>query len=286
MSETLTFMPDGRTELRMERRLPHPPEKVWTAITEPEHLKAWFPFQVELDVKVGGAMTFRDKGLVLHGEVLELDRPRVFAFDWQGELLRFVLAPTEDGTLLVFSHTFGDRYGAASFAAGWMACLDALEDDLAGRPIRKPTDMAATHDRLVSEFGLDEAIVEETADGWQLRFERQLTRPNEVAWSVLVGDNKPVIDEPAPPRAVIPGINDTRITAVEEAALLEYEWRTDDQPPGLVRLEFGKGTGQGGRLIVTQTGPPRTTEVEEQAKSAWKTRLAELADQLRATPAR
>jgi uncharacterized protein YndB with AHSA1/START domain len=29
--------------LRFVRHLAHPPEKVWRAITEPEHLKAWFP---------------------------------------------------------------------------------------------------------------------------------------------------------------------------------------------------------------------------------------------------
>jgi uncharacterized protein YndB with AHSA1/START domain len=28
---------------RFERRLPHPPEKVWRALTEPAELAAWFP---------------------------------------------------------------------------------------------------------------------------------------------------------------------------------------------------------------------------------------------------
>jgi hypothetical protein len=144
--------------------------------------------------------------------------------------------------------------------------------------------MAGEHDRLVAEFGLDEPTVEESADGWRVRFERQLTRPNEVAWSLIVGDSEPAVGQPAPAGAVIKGMDDTRITAVEEATLLEYEWRNDDQPPGLVRLEFGKGTGQGGRLIVTQTGPPGTTDTEEHAETAWKSRLAELADQLRALP--
>jgi uncharacterized protein YndB with AHSA1/START domain len=144
--------------------------------------------------------------------------------------------------------------------------------------------MAGTHDRLVAEFGLDEPTVDETVEGWRIRFERQLTRPDEVAWSLIVGDDKPAVGQPAPPGAVIPDMDDTAITAVDEAALLEYEWRTDDQPPGLVRLEFGKGTGQGGRLIITHSGPPETTDAKEQAKTAWKARLAELADRLRALP--
>ena len=33
---------DGRWRLRFTRALAHPPEKVWRAITEPEHLASWF----------------------------------------------------------------------------------------------------------------------------------------------------------------------------------------------------------------------------------------------------
>ena len=34
---------DGRVALRFRRRLPHPPEKVWRALTESEHLQHWMP---------------------------------------------------------------------------------------------------------------------------------------------------------------------------------------------------------------------------------------------------
>jgi uncharacterized protein YndB with AHSA1/START domain len=284
VSEILTVTPDGRTELRIARRIAHPPARVWQAVTDPEHLNAWFPFEVEVDLQVKGAMTFRDKkaGVTLQGLVLELDPPRLFAFDWEGQVLRFELQPDSDGTLLVFSHTFDDHYGAASFAAGWDVCLVAMEDHLAGRPLRDPGDMAEEHDRLVVEFGLDEGTVEETPDGWRVRFERQLTRPNEAAWSVLVGDDQPAAGRPAPAGWVMAGMDETRITAVDEAALLEYEWRADGRPAGIVRVEFGPGTGQGGRLIVTHTGPPEAADAKGLALAGWKTRLAELAEQLRA----
>src|SRR5205085_289579 len=49
---------DGRPMLRFERRLEHPPERVWRAITEPEELAHWFPAQVEIDLRPGGAMKF------------------------------------------------------------------------------------------------------------------------------------------------------------------------------------------------------------------------------------
>jgi uncharacterized protein YndB with AHSA1/START domain len=276
--------PDGRTELRIERRFPHPPEKVWSAVTEPEHLNTWFPFQVEMDLLVGGAMTFRDKGVVLHGTVLAVDPSHRFAFDWEGQVLRFELQPDGDGTLLVFSHTFDDHYGAASFAAGWTVCLDAMEDHLAARPISQPGDMAELHDRLLTQFGLDEGTVEDTPDGWQVRFERQLTRPNEVAWSVIIGDDKPAVGGPAPANCVIAGMDDTKLTAAEEATLLDFEWRSDGKPPGRVRMKFGTGTGQSGRLILVQNGPSEAADAKESARSGWKARLNEIAGQLRALP--
>ena len=42
MTESLQAR-DGRSVLRMERWLKHPPEKVWRAMTEPDRLADWFP---------------------------------------------------------------------------------------------------------------------------------------------------------------------------------------------------------------------------------------------------
>ncbi|UMG93452.1 SRPBCC domain-containing protein [Nocardioides sp. TF02-7] len=48
---TGVLLRDGdRVGLRFERRLAHPPEKVWRALTESEHLRHWFPADI-----VGGA---------------------------------------------------------------------------------------------------------------------------------------------------------------------------------------------------------------------------------------
>ncbi|HKC74762.1 MAG TPA: SRPBCC domain-containing protein [Chloroflexota bacterium] len=47
---------DGRWQLRFTRKLAHPPEKVWRALTEPAHLAAWFPTDIE------GARTSRSRG--------------------------------------------------------------------------------------------------------------------------------------------------------------------------------------------------------------------------------
>jgi len=44
---TLEEAGGGRWRLRFTRTLDHPPEKVWRAITEPEHLRAWFPQRIK-----------------------------------------------------------------------------------------------------------------------------------------------------------------------------------------------------------------------------------------------
>ncbi len=84
--------------LRFRRRLPHPPAKVWRALTEPEHLAAWFPTTVEGDLTPGATLryNFREMNLPgFEGNVLACDPPRLLEFDWGDERLRFEL--TADG---------------------------------------------------------------------------------------------------------------------------------------------------------------------------------------------
>ena len=52
------------------------------------------------------------------GAVTDLEPPRLFAFTWGDEHPRWELHPDGTGTRLVRVHTFDDRAGAASFAAG------------------------------------------------------------------------------------------------------------------------------------------------------------------------
>ena len=49
---------DDRPALRFERRLAHPVDAVWRAVTEPAELAHWFPSSVSGDVRVGGRLSF------------------------------------------------------------------------------------------------------------------------------------------------------------------------------------------------------------------------------------
>jgi uncharacterized protein YndB with AHSA1/START domain len=129
---------DGRPAVRFERRLAHPIEAVWRAVTEPDELAAWFPTRVEVDLRVGGAMrfTFVDhEHPEMRGEVLELDPPRRFAFTWgDDEEVQIELEPADGGaaTLLHFVQLLGAENTAARNAAGWHVCLQRLTTHLAG----------------------------------------------------------------------------------------------------------------------------------------------------------
>ncbi|MGP3918195.1 SRPBCC domain-containing protein [Nonomuraea sp. 10N515B] len=255
MNETLTLHPDGRTTVRMQRRLPHPPDKVWRAITQPEHLAAWFPAEVTID---GDRITY---SFGPDGRITHHDPPHVFAHTWGDDHLRWELQPDGPGTLLTFTHTFTDRHGAASFTTGWHTCIAALRAHLDGRPFaHDPAAMARLHEDYIHILGLDPA----TVDGDTLRLERQLTRPADDVWHHLSGDQATLGDPPPAPFTAT-GVPAGPVTRTETGKILEY-----DTPSGTVRWELTQGTGQGARLILTCTGDPVTLP-------AWRVRVEELA---------
>ena len=144
MSEHGTYETiDGRPALRFERRYPHPVERVWRAVTEPSHLAHWFPAEVTVDLRPGGAISFDfpfdipDMELSesdLRGEVLEVEPPRRFVFTRGDEELRIELEPADDGaaTRLTFTNLLTQTDMAARTAAGWHVCLRQLGERLEG----------------------------------------------------------------------------------------------------------------------------------------------------------
>ena len=64
MTGTPTYQPDPTLDLVLQREIDVPADLVWTAWTEPEHLKQWFapaPWSItecEIDLRPGGMMRF------------------------------------------------------------------------------------------------------------------------------------------------------------------------------------------------------------------------------------
>jgi len=124
----------GRWQLRFTRQLPHSPDKVWRAISEPDHLKAWFPQTIMGEWTVGAPLKFVSKYGDFEGEVIAVDPPRLLEFRWGTDIIRLEVAAHPPGTILTLLDTIDQQGKAARDAAGWHVCLDALEAHLVGKP--------------------------------------------------------------------------------------------------------------------------------------------------------
>lgn len=111
MQGTAEKRDDGTYLLRFERHFDHPIEKVWDAITQPEHLTKWIAGDDAIvDLRVGGRVYFSGHGGI-EATVLDCDPPRVISYEWKtsewdGGPIRWELSPDGDGTRLTFTHHF------------------------------------------------------------------------------------------------------------------------------------------------------------------------------------
>jgi uncharacterized protein YndB with AHSA1/START domain len=288
MTETLTTTKDGRTALTMRRRLAHPPTQVWQALTDPEVVGRWFPAEPHMELREGGRIRF----VFRHGEaeqgegvITDLDESRLLAYVWSRDHLRWEIEPESLGSVLTLTHTFADRPAAASYAAGWETSIAAIDPALDERPPPAPQDPNALHERYVAAFGLDQGASEDTASGWRVRFERQLTQPVGKVWSELLGDvTQPEIGGPVPAALTALEFPPGPVAGVEGPRRLGYYWICDDKAAGTVRWELGEGTGHGARLTLTQTGGKEYTGARPAALRIWRDHIEELAARLAKMP--
>jgi uncharacterized protein YndB with AHSA1/START domain len=264
MSADQFLMLDGRPTVRVARRYEHPIEKVWRAVTMPDHLSHWFPTPVEIELRPGGAIRFgaSDDDAGATGVVESIEAPRRLTFTWAADRLTFELTAEADGTTFTLTHSFDDHYGAASFATGWELCLAGLRCVLAGEPLPAPDRGIVRHEELVHEFGLDRPEATEADGRWTVRVERQLTCPAEVAWDLWFGKDRdtgeqrraPAVGEPLTPY-MAPDVVIGTMTEVEPHRSFAFDIAPTTGGPGdNLRVEFGDGTGHGARVILTVTG--------------------------------
>jgi uncharacterized protein YndB with AHSA1/START domain len=162
---TLQNLDDGRWQLRFTRTLPHPLEKVWRAITEPEHLVHWFPTTIEGERAPGAPLRFSfpsGKAPGFDGEMLAYEPNSAIEFCWGPDVLRMELRPEGDSTVLTLLDTLENRGKGARDGAGWHVCLDNLARHLRGdqtEEAESTTAWQAVHPHYVDEFGPEAATI-------------------------------------------------------------------------------------------------------------------------------
>lgn len=161
---------DGETwTLVLVRELRHAPEKVWRALTEPEQLSEWAPFDADRSLAAPGKAQLTTIGapkeMVSECTVWRAEAPRVLEYSWGDRDIRWELEPLDTGTRLTLWHNIERGYITWG-AAGWHICFDVLDRLLAGTPIGRVVGTEAMKfdwQRLVAEyaqqFGVD-------APGW------------------------------------------------------------------------------------------------------------------------
>ena len=127
--------------LVLVRDLTHPPAAVWKALTDPQHLREWAPFDADRNLGTVGTAKLSTAGApaphVSETRVKRADAPKVLEFSWGEQDIRWELEPLEGGgTQLTLWHNI-DRRFIAMGAAGWHICFDVLEQFLAGQPTRR-----------------------------------------------------------------------------------------------------------------------------------------------------
>src|SRR5690348_2422629 len=101
-----TVHKDGeKWTLVLVRELKHPPAKVWKALTDPEHLRQWAPFDSDRNLGAVGSAKLTTanapKPLVTETQVKHADEPRLLEFNWGGQDIRWELEPLSgNGTRL------------------------------------------------------------------------------------------------------------------------------------------------------------------------------------------
>ena len=143
-----TSMPSGNTDaIVSEIQIAAPPERVFQALVDPAQVVKWWGQegiyrckQFEAELRVGGK--WRNAGIgpngsnfEVHGEILELDRPRVLAYSWVSSwtgdaetVVRWELEPRDNGTLVRVRHSgFAARPELAQNYRGWPRMLGWLQ---------------------------------------------------------------------------------------------------------------------------------------------------------------
>ncbi|MGE7825943.1 SRPBCC family protein [Paenibacillus sp. NPDC093718] len=130
------------TTVRLERRLKHSVEKVWSYLTDNDKLTQWFSELKVEDLCQGGRITFDlQDGTFEEFEITDYRELSVLEYTWGEDRVRFELHPEAEGCRLVLIETITKITDhTPKDIAGWDVCLDVIEALLDGRTLESRKD--------------------------------------------------------------------------------------------------------------------------------------------------
>src|SRR5260221_11688222 len=134
--------------LVIEREMPHPPEKIWRALTQGPLIEAWL-MKNDFQPVVGHRFQFRPTPVpgwsgITNCEGIEADQPTCLVYHWgdgtESEsglrtVVTWTLTPTDNGTVVRMEHSGfrpQDERGYQGMGGGWPRIVAGLERVAAG----------------------------------------------------------------------------------------------------------------------------------------------------------
>ncbi|NDV00195.1 SRPBCC family protein [Pseudoroseicyclus tamaricis] len=125
-------MTDTRS-VTVERELPHPPEKVWRALTTPHFIEEWL-MKNDFSAEVGHSFQMSGEWGAVDCEVLDAEEPRSLCYSWNAfgleSTVTWTLTPTPSGTHLKMEQA-GFQEGQTQFYQGAKASWPSHVGNLA-----------------------------------------------------------------------------------------------------------------------------------------------------------
>ncbi|MEC3953990.1 SRPBCC domain-containing protein [Nocardia sp. CDC153] len=141
-------MTDDITKIELDQFYPHPPEKVWRALTTPELMGQWMMQPIGFEPVVGNEFEMKTQAMPgqnfsgeIRGKVLEVIAPELLSITWNdaqadresGWVISWALRPEGNGTRILFSHSGFDpedqvmQRARSIMGNGWQAMLGKLD---------------------------------------------------------------------------------------------------------------------------------------------------------------
>jgi uncharacterized protein YndB with AHSA1/START domain len=133
MNDTAT----ERLSVVVERDIPHPPEKIWRALTQPHLIEEWL-MKNDFEPAVDHRFSLRADWGAVDCRVLEVEPNRTLSYTWEAygleSVVTWTLTPTGAGTHLRMEQTGfrpDQKQAYHGAKAGWQQFLANLEQVLA-----------------------------------------------------------------------------------------------------------------------------------------------------------
>jgi uncharacterized protein YndB with AHSA1/START domain len=129
--------------LVIERKMPHPPEKIWRALTEGPLIQEWLMTN-DFQPIVGHRFSFRSTPVpnwngIIDSQVLVVEPNARLSYTWASmgleSVVTWTLTPTEGGTHVRMEHSGFPSEESASYKGakyGWQSFIGKLENVVGG----------------------------------------------------------------------------------------------------------------------------------------------------------